>query len=103
MTFAEQRTPAVLLAVTESASPTGPTSTELSARFHRDVMPLLGPLYRQAVRITHNHADAEDLVQDNMVKAYANFHSFLPGTNLNAWLRRIMTNLYINAYRKKLR
>ena len=93
MTFAEQRTPAVLLAVTESASPTGPTSTELSARFYRDVMPLLGRLYRQVVRITHNHTDAEDLMQDTMVKAYANFH----------WLRRIMTNLYINAYRKKLR
>ena len=103
MTFAEQRTPAVLLAVTESASPTGPTSAELSGRFYRDVMPLPGRLYRQVVRITHNHADAEDLVQDTMVKANANFHSFLPGTNLNTWPRRIMTNLYINACRKKLR
>jgi RNA polymerase sigma-70 factor (ECF subfamily) len=69
----------------------------------RDVTPLLGPLYWQALRMTRHHADAEDLLQDTLLKAYARFHTFQQGTNLKAWLYRILTNNYINAYRKKKR
>ena len=76
---------------------------ELRERFGRDVVPLHDPLYRQALRMSRNHADAQDLVQDTMVNAYANFHSFRQGTNVNAWLYRILTNTYINRYRKKRR
>src|SRR5262249_18134674 len=76
---------------------------ELSARFQSDVSPLREPLYRHAMRMTGNHADAEDLVQDTMMKAYANLGSFKQGTNLRGWLFRIMTNTYINDYRKNRR
>jgi RNA polymerase sigma-70 factor (ECF subfamily) len=76
---------------------------ELSAAFVRDVTPLLGPLYRQAWRMTRNHADAEDLLQDTLVKAYAHFHMFQQDTNLRSWLYRILANTHINAYRKKRR
>ena len=75
----------------------------LSATFVQDVTPLRGTLYRQALRMTRSHADAEDLLQDTMTKAYSRFHLFEPGTNLSAWLHRILTNTYINTYRKKLR
>jgi RNA polymerase sigma-70 factor, ECF subfamily len=78
-------------------------NAELTARFERDALPLCAPLYRRALRMTHNRADAEDLLQDTMMHAYAGFHSFRQGTNLNAWLRRILTNVYINGYRKKHR
>jgi RNA polymerase sigma-70 factor (ECF subfamily) len=78
-------------------------TSELTATFLRDVTPLLGPLYRQALRMTRQHADAEDLLQDTMLKAYANFHTFEQGTNLSAWLYRILTNNFINAYRKRRR
>jgi RNA polymerase sigma-70 factor, ECF subfamily len=77
--------------------------SEPASTFMRDVTPLLAPLYRQALRMTHNHADAEDLLQDTMLKAYANFHTFRHGTNLSSWLYRILTNNYINAYRKRRR
>ena len=60
-------------------------------------------LYGAALRMTRNPADAEDLVQEAMVKAYAGFRSFRAGTNLKAWLYRILTNAYINSYRKKQR
>jgi RNA polymerase sigma-70 factor (ECF subfamily) len=76
---------------------------ELSARFERDVVPLRETLCRHAFRLSHNHTDAEDLVQETMMKAYRAFHSFRPGTNLNAWLFRILTNTYINGYRRKRR
>lgn len=80
-----------------------PVDAELSARFERDVVPLRASLYRHAFRMSQNHADAEDLVQETMTKAYARFHSFRPGTNLNAWLFRILTNGYIDGYRNKRR
>jgi RNA polymerase sigma-70 factor (ECF subfamily) len=83
----------------ESASGT----SELTATFVRDVTPLLGPLYRQALRMTRNHADAEDLVQDTMVKAYSHFHMYQQGSDLRSWLYRILTNNYINAYRARKR
>jgi RNA polymerase sigma-70 factor, ECF subfamily len=95
----------------ESASSTiGPaaqarhaTDGGLSARFQSDVIALREPLHRNAMRMTRNHADAEDLVQDTLAKAYANLGSFKQGTNFRAWLFRIMTNTYINSYRKKQR
>jgi RNA polymerase sigma-70 factor (ECF subfamily) len=79
------------------------TDSELSTRFQRDAIPLLDPLYRHAFRMTRNHADAEDLLQDTMAKAYSSFRSFRHGTNLSAWLHRIMTNAYISTYRQRQR
>ena len=75
----------------------------LSARFERDVVSMRDPLYRHAFRLSRNHEDAEDLVQETMMKAYAAFNTFQVGTNLNAWLFRILTNTFINSYRKKIR
>ena len=79
------------------------TDEELTARFEREAIPLLDQLYGGALRMTRNPADAEDLLQETMVKAYAGFRSFRAGTNLKAWLYRILTNTYINSYRKKQR
>ena len=79
------------------------TDAELTARFERDAIPLMDQLYGGAMRMTRNPADAEDLLQETMVKAYAGFRSFREGTNLKAWLYRILTNTYINTYRKKQR
>ena len=62
------------------------TDAELTARFERDAIPLLDQLYGGALRMTRNPADAEDLLQETMVKAYAGFRSFRAGTNLKAWL-----------------
>ena len=76
---------------------------EMSARFEREVVPLRDLLYRHAFRMSHNHADAEDLVQETVMRAYAHFDSFRSGTKLNAWLLRILTNTYINGYRQKRR
>jgi RNA polymerase sigma-70 factor, ECF subfamily len=75
----------------------------LAERFERDAMPLLDQLYGAALRMTRNPADAEDLVQETFLKAYAAFGSFRAGTNLKAWLYRILTNTYINGYRKRQR
>ena len=87
----------------ESPKPSEETDAELTARFERDAIPLLDQLYGGALRMTRNPADAEDLLQETMVKAYAGFRSFRAGTNLKAWLYRILTNTYINSYRKKQR
>ena len=73
------------------------------ARFERDALPFLDQLYAAAMRMTRNPADAEDLVQETFVKAFAAFHQFTEGTNLKAWLYRILTNTFINNYRKKQR
>ena len=72
-------------------------------RFQEEALPLLDPLYSGALRMTRNAADAEDLVQETMLRAYRAFDRFEAGTNLKAWLFRIMTNAYINTYRKKQR
>jgi RNA polymerase sigma-70 factor, ECF subfamily len=72
-------------------------------RFQRDALPLLDSLYAGALRMTRNPADAEDLVQETMLRGYRSFDRFEPGTNLKAWLFRIMTNAYINTYRKRQR
>ena len=79
------------------------TEAQRTARFERDAIPVLDRLYGAALRMTHNPADAQDLVQETMVKAYVGFRSFGAGTNLTAWLHRILTNTYINTYRKKQR
>ncbi|WP_232665092.1 sigma-70 family RNA polymerase sigma factor [Pseudonocardia sp. TRM90224] len=79
------------------------TSEERAARFERDAMPLLDQLYGAALRMTRNPADAEDLVQETFLKAYSAFRTFRAGTNLKAWLYRILTNTYINGYRKRQR
>lgn len=79
------------------------TATAQRERFVADAVPLLDSLYAGALRMTRNPADAEDLVQDTMLRAYRSFDRFEPGTNLKAWLFRIMTNAYINTYRKKQR
>jgi RNA polymerase sigma-70 factor, ECF subfamily len=73
------------------------------ARFEQDVLPYLGQLYPAALRMTRNASDAEDLVQETSAKAYAAFHQFRPGTNLRAWLHRILANTFINTYRKRRR
>lgn len=92
---------------TETANKTPVRSDEsdeqLTARFERDAIPMLDQLYGGALRMTRKPADAEDLLQETMVKAYAGFRSFREGTNLKAWLYRILTNTYINSYRKKQR
>jgi len=72
-------------------------------RFEREVIPFVGQLYPAAMRMTRNSSDAEDLLQETFAKAYAAFHQFRPGTNLRAWLHRILSNTFINSYRKKRR
>ena len=84
--------------VTEGEKP-----EERRARFERDALPLLDQLYGAGLRMTRNPADAEDLVQETFLKAYSAFHQFEEGTNLKAWLYRILTNTYINSYRKRQR
>lgn len=79
------------------------STTERSARFERDALEFLDQMYSAALRMTRNPADAEDLVQETYAKAYASFHQFREGTNLKAWLYRILTNTFINSYRKKQR
>src|SRR5262249_34742618 len=79
------------------------TAEQRRDRFERDALPYLDQLYAAAMRMTRNPADAEDLVQETFVKAYGNFHQFAAGTNLKAWLYRILTNTFINTYRKRQR
>lgn len=79
------------------------TAAERAARFERDALGYLDQLYGAALRMTRNPSDAEDLVQETFAKAFAAFHQYRPGTNLKAWLYRILTNTFINTYRKKQR
>ena len=71
--------------------------------FEEQAIPFMDQLYAAAMRMTRNPQDAEDLVQEAYTKAYSSFHQYKPGTNLKAWLYRILTNTYINTYRKKQR
>ena len=96
-------------AMTEK-TPTDPESLEApetdeqrSARFERDAMPYLDQLYSAAMRMTRNPQDAEDLVQETFAKAFAAFHQFKQGTNLKAWLYKILTNTFISSYRRRQR
>ncbi|MYU06557.1 sigma-70 family RNA polymerase sigma factor [Streptomyces sp. SID8366] len=86
-----------------SAAASAESAAERSARFERDALEFLDQMYSAALRMTRNPADAEDLVQETYAKAYASFHQFREGTNLKAWLYRILTNTFINSYRKKQR
>ncbi|RCK71017.1 hypothetical protein DT076_00585 [Desertihabitans brevis] len=79
------------------------TETDRRARFEADALPYLDQLYGAALRMARNAADAEDVVQETYAKAWASFHQYTPGTNLKAWLYRILTNTYINSYRKRQR
>ena len=79
------------------------TEAERRQRFEADALGFIDQLYAAAMRMTRNPADAEDLVQETYTKAYSSFHQFAPGTNLKAWLYRILTNTYINTYRKRQR
>lgn len=79
------------------------SEAERRARFERDAMGFVDQLYSAAMRMTRNPQDAEDLVQEAYTKAYSSFHQYRPGTNLKAWLYRILTNTYINLYRKRQR
>ena len=103
-------TEGIVVAEPESTDRTAPrradpneTPEQLTERFERDALPLLDQMYGAALRMTRNPADAEDLVQETYVKAFTAFASFREGTNLKAWLYRILTNTYINGYRKKQR
>ncbi|MFN8233796.1 MAG: sigma-70 family RNA polymerase sigma factor [Actinomycetota bacterium] len=75
----------------------------LRERFERDVIPLLPSLYGAAMRLTRNPTDAEDLIQETYLRAFKGFAGFREGTNLKAWLYRILTNSFINTYRKRQR
>lgn len=71
--------------------------------FERDALPYLDKMYPSALRLTRNHADAEDLIQDTFAKAYTSFGQFQPGTNVRAWLYRILITTFISSYRKRQR
>jgi RNA polymerase sigma-70 factor (ECF subfamily) len=104
-----QARPLTWAARSSRRTPTGPacpaseTEEERRQRFTDSAIPLLDTIYAGALRLTRNPADAEDLVQETFLRAYNAFHQFEPGTNLKAWLYRILTNAYINAYRKQQR
>jgi RNA polymerase sigma-70 factor (ECF subfamily) len=108
-----RRTPVLSFAMsTPASSAAAPSPSDLAhaetpderhTRFEAEALQFLDQLYAAALRMTRNAADAEDVVQETYAKAYASFHQFTPGTNLKAWLYRILTNTYINSYRKKQR
>lgn len=97
------KTPMALSSRAMCAVATTETPEERRARFERDALPLLNQLYNAALRMTRNPADADDLVQETFARAYSSFHQFTEGTNLKAWLYRILTNTFINSYRKRQR
>ncbi|MFW0111673.1 sigma-70 family RNA polymerase sigma factor [Rothia sp. CCM 9417] len=78
-------------------------NAEQKARFEGEALQYVDQLYAAALRMARNPQDAEDLVQEAYMKAFAAFHQYKPGTNLKAWLYRILTNTYINVYRKRQR
>jgi len=88
------------MARSASAPPEDPA---LRDRFEREVLPILPNLYGAALRFTRNPQDAEDLVQETYLRAFRGFAGFQEGTNLRAWMYRILTNTFINIYRKKQR
>lgn len=81
----------------------GAATPDLSTLFEEQALPFIDQLYGAALRMTKNPSDAQDLVQETFVKAFAAFKQFEQGTNLKAWLYRILTNTFINTYRKKQR
>jgi len=93
-------TPPELATVPAVAATTGGCG---AMSFDQEIRPYLDQLYPAALRMTRNPADAEDLVQETLTKAYTAYHQFTPGTNLRAWLYRILANTFINNYRKTKR
>jgi RNA polymerase sigma-70 factor (ECF subfamily) len=91
------------LRVPQRTDPAMETQEQRAVRFERDALPYLAQLHPTARRITRNTADAEDLVQETFAKAYASFGQFEPGTNLRAWLYRILINTFIASCRKRQR
>jgi len=87
----------------ELANRASESPRERKERFERDALIFTSALYGAALRYTKNPQDAEDLVQDTFAKAFNSFHQFEPGTNLKAWLYRILTTTFINTYRKDQR
>ena len=79
------------------------SAADRTNRFERDALAFTDQLYAAALRYTRNPDDARDLVQDTYLKAFTSFHQFEPGTNLKAWLYRILTTTFINTYRKDQR
>ena len=101
-------TPEQASPVANAAEPTGDAADGASAedpsrQFEEQALPFMDQLYGAAMRMTRNPADAADLVQETFVKAFASWKTFTQGTNLKAWLYRILTNTYINTYRQKQR
>jgi RNA polymerase sigma-70 factor (ECF subfamily) len=86
-----------------ATKPTTPAGLDPRTRFEQDALPYLTQLYPTALRMTRNSADAEDLLQETMTRAYTAWHQFTPGTNVRAWLHRILANTFINTCRKKSR
>ncbi len=91
------------MTVSSSLDLASESQQERKARFEAEAMQYVDQLYAAALRMARNRADAEDLVQEAYLKAFAAFHQYTPGTNLKAWLYRILTNTYINVYRKRQR
>ena len=87
----------------KSGALTKANAADLAARFNAEAMQYTSQLYSAALRYTKNSHDAQDLVQDTYAKAFTSFHQFEPGTNLKAWLYRILTTTFINNYRKDQR
>jgi len=79
------------------------SASDRTIRFERDALVFMDQLYAAALRYTRNPEDARDLVQDTYMKAFTSFHQFEEGTNLRAWLYRVLTTTFINSYRKKQR
>ncbi len=101
--WTEWRNPVTIAQIPSRAMAVQETTEQRAQRFERDALPFLDQLYSAALRMTRNASDAEDLVQETFAKAYGSFHQFKEGTNLKAWLYRILTNTFINSYRKKQR
>jgi RNA polymerase sigma-70 factor (ECF subfamily) len=103
MTTATTATAPTTATAGPAGGPAGPGQGTRQAAFEEQVRPYLGQLYPAALRLTRNPADAEDLVQDTLAKAYTAFAQYTPGTNLRAWLHKILANTFINTYRKRKR
>jgi len=90
----------------DTPSPIPPPSSLASdrrTRFEREMLPHLDALYRVGLRLTRSPADADDLVQETMLKAYRGFDGFTPGTNAKGWLLTILRHAFINEYRRRSR
>jgi RNA polymerase sigma-70 factor, ECF subfamily len=92
-----------LVPVHQAASQAGHPAERGRTRFEQEAIPYMRRLYPAALRLTRNHCDAEDLLQETFAKAYLAFHQFSPGTNLKAWLHRILITTFYSTCRKRER